>query len=65
MLTQIYVRCRHQATMSQLIGPCENTFYDNSLAPGRFQYDITKIIFKLILVTDGYGLSSEITLRWT
>ena len=34
----------------------------NSLAPGRFQWNLRKIIFKLILVTD---ISSEIALRWT
>ena len=35
----------------------------NSLAPGRFQHNLRKIIFKLILVTDGYDISSEIALR--
>ena len=37
----------------------------NSLAPGRFQWNLRKIIFKLILVTDGCDISSEIALRWT
>ena len=37
----------------------------NSLAPGRFQYNFRKIIFKPILVTDGCDISSEIALRWT
>ena len=37
----------------------------NSLAPGRFQYNLRKIIFKLILVTDDCDISSEIGLRWT
>ena len=36
----------------------------NSLAPGSFQWNLRKIIFKLILVTDGYEISSEIALRW-
>ena len=37
----------------------------NSLAPGRFQYNRRKIIFKLILVTDGSDISSEIVRRLT
>ena len=37
----------------------------NSLAPGRFWINLTKIIFKLILVTDGCDISSKIALRWT
>ena len=37
----------------------------NSLAPGSFQWNLRKIIFKLILVTDGCDISSEIALRWT
>ena len=37
----------------------------NSLAPGRFQSNLWKLILKLILVIDGCDISSEITLRWT
>ena len=37
----------------------------NSLAPGRFQQNLTKTIFKLILVTAGLDISSEIALKWT
>ena len=37
----------------------------NSLAPGRFQQNLRKTIFKLILVIDGCDISSEIALRWT
>ena len=33
--------------------------------PGRIQLNLRKIIFKLILVTDGCDISSEIALRWT
>ena len=36
-----------------------------SLAPGRFQWNLRKIISKLILGTDGCHISSEIALRWT
>ena len=37
----------------------------NSLTPWRFQWNLRKIIFKLILMTDGCDISSEIALRWT
>ena len=36
----------------------------NSLAPGRFQFNFRKVIFKLTLVNGGWGISYEITLRW-
>ena len=35
----------------------------NSLAPGRFE-QIFFVIFKLISVTDGWGISGKIALRW-
>ena len=36
----------------------------NSLAPGRFQFSLREVIFKLILVNGGWGISYEIALRW-
>ena len=36
----------------------------NSLALGRFQFNFRSVIFKLILVNDGWGISYEIALRW-
>ena len=36
----------------------------NSLAPGRFQFNIRYIIFKLTLGNGGWGISYEIALRW-
>ena len=36
----------------------------NSLAPGRFQWNFRWVMFKLILVTDGWGISRKIALRW-
>ena len=36
----------------------------NSLAPGRFQFNIRKVIFKRTLVNGGWGISYEIALRW-
>ena len=35
----------------------------NSLAPGRFQFNIRKVIFKLTLVNGGWCISYEIALR--
>ena len=36
----------------------------NSLAPGRFQWSFRKIIFKLNLLIDGWGISCKIGLDW-
>ena len=36
----------------------------NSLAPGRFQQSFRRVIFKLISVTDDWGISCKIALRW-
>ena len=35
-----------------------------SLAPGRFEKKFRLVIFKLISVTDGWGISCKIGLRW-
>ena len=37
----------------------------NSLAPRRFEINFREVIFKLILVIDGLGISCEIVLTWT
>ena len=36
----------------------------NSLTPARFQWNFGYVIFKLILVMDGWCISREIALRW-
>ena len=36
----------------------------NSLAPGRFEWNFTHVIFKLMLVIDGWGIPCEIALIW-
>ena len=36
----------------------------NSLAPGWFKVNFRRIIFKLILVVNGWGISCETTLIW-
>ena len=53
-------------TLQKEIKPyCDVFCFCNSLAPGIFQLNLRKIIFKLSLVTDGYDISSEIALRLT
>ena len=34
------------------------------MAPGKFEQNFNQVIFKLISVTDGWGISCKITLRW-
>ena len=36
----------------------------NSLAPGKFEWNFRHVIFKQILVIDGWGISCEIALSW-
>ena len=36
----------------------------NSLAPGKFEWNFRHVIFKQILVIDGWGISCEIALIW-
>ena len=36
----------------------------NPLAPGTFQFNFRLVVFKLILVNGGWGISYEIALRW-
>ena len=36
----------------------------NSLAPGKFERNFRHVIFKLILVIDGWGISCENALMW-
>ena len=36
----------------------------NSLDPGRFEWNFRYIMFKRILVTDGWGIACEIALIW-
>ena len=61
--------CLHVASLGQNELMAEITWYScdgivNSLAPGRFQFNFRKVIFKLNLVNGGWGISYEIALRW-
>ena len=40
------------------------TWSINPLAPERFEWNFSKVIFKGILVIDGWGISCDIALRW-
>ena len=44
----------------------ESSHYNslNSLAPGKFEWNFRHVIFKEILVIDGWGISCEIALIW-
>ena len=52
------------ATLSQINEIHVHPDFVNSLTFGRFQFNFRLMIFKLILVIDGWGISCEIALRW-
>ena len=37
----------------------------NSLAPGKFEWHFRDLIFQIISVINGWGISRELVLRWT
>ena len=41
-----------------------HVFSVNSLAPGKFEWNFGYVIFKWILVIDGWGICCEIALIW-
>ena len=43
---------------------CIHTSFINSLAPGKFEWNFRHVIFKQILVIEGWGISCEIALIW-
>ena len=46
------------------IGWCRYVHLLNSLAPGKFEWHIRYLIFQIISVIDGWGISCELALRW-
>ena len=51
------------------VGPMNYAIWDcfvhiNSLRPRRFELNFRYVIFKLILMIDGWGASCEFTFRW-
>ena len=53
-----------QATSLTMTGTAGPDLNINSLAPGKFKWNFRYVIFKLILVIDGWGISCEIVLIW-
>ena len=52
-------------TQAKLETICEyHSTVFNSLAPGKFEWNFRYVIFKQILVSDGWGISCEIALIW-
>ena len=49
--------------MNQLVTEL-TMFILNSLAPGNFEYNFRHVVFKQILVIDGWGICCEIALIW-
>ena len=57
----LYCRCTSQLIY---ISSYQLPHIVNSLAPGKFGWNFRHIIFKQVLVIDGWGISSEIALIW-
>ena len=43
---------------------CSGYNWVNSLAPGKFEWHFRYLIFQIISVIDGWGISCELALRW-
>ena len=54
----------HISYNSQINSHMVHGYVFNSLAPGRFEQHFRKVIFMLISVTDGWGISCKIAFRW-
>ena len=50
-----------KSTLIQVMAWCHSI---NSLAPGKFEWKFRYLIFLIILVTDGQGISCELAFRW-
>ena len=44
--------------------PFPNMDWFNSLAPGKFEWNFRYLIFQIISVMDGWGISCELALKW-
>ena len=53
--------CSTRPSASSMLG---QDLFQNSLAPGNFEWNFRYVIFKQILVIDGWGISCEIALIW-
>ena len=63
-----HCECGRKAKHTQRTSPANRhqQWYQwvNSLAPGKFEWNFRHVIFKQILVIDGWGISWEIALIW-
>ena len=50
--------------VSRVVSLSTYLLFLNSLAPGKFEWNSRHVIFKQILVIDGWGISCEIALIW-
>ena len=62
--TQVYRCCICIANVLQIRWFCINTYEFNSLALGRFEWNVKQILFNLISVIDVWSTFWRIALRW-
>ena len=60
----IFIHCSITITVWAYDGDDLEMQSFNSLAPRKFEWQIRQVIFILILLIDGWGISCEIALRW-
>ena len=64
-LVQVMAWCRRYQPWSMMPHSIIRPQWVNSLAPGKFEWNFRHVIFKHILVIDGWGISCEIAQIWT
>ena len=62
--TTLYVELCYNETLLNLVKKSLHLWQVSSLAPGGFEFNFRKVIFKLTLVNGGWGISYEIALKW-
>ena len=63
--TEIYINPQTNDDIMEMLEIWEKWgWVINSLAPGKLEWNFRYVIFKQILVTDGWGISREIALIW-
>ena len=64
----IYAVCsyiiNHIQEFKQKVDVDNHTIVFNSLAPGKLEWNFRYVIFKQMLLIDGWGMSCEIALIW-
>ena len=59
-----FTRCGITGSVAWGISKCKISQMFNSLAPGKFEWHLRYLIFQIISVIDGWGISCELALRW-